>query len=239
MALNRYLRMVYILPEIARIKHSQVLNIGCLDGHFTQYLRGRGNKVYAVDTADHGIRQRLSDVRVAIATGQELPFKEGAFDFVFCSDVLEHVEHFEEIVPEISRVLKRGKSCMISTVDGYWEPPFKLRAFFLTRLPATVTKVLMGRFAVSDECLHRGFMGHVRYDLTIDTLKSVFGASRLLPVKERVYCRWVGSYLMEIFFSFNERIRYWIFPLLRLLLPLDRYVRIGRAWQYYVVFEKS
>jgi hypothetical protein len=82
-------------------------------------------------------------------------------------------------------------------------------------------------------------MGHVRFDITMDKLKSIFRASRLLPVKEQIYCRCVGSYFMEVFFSFNERIRYWTFPLLRLLLPLDRYVPFGRAWQYYVIFEKS
>lgn len=239
MALNRYLRMLYIVPEIQRISGCRVLDIGCLDGHFTEYLRGRGNEVFAVDTANHGITQRLVDVPLVIGEGQRLPFEDGIFDFVFCSDVLEHVTDFEAIVPEISRVLKLGKTCLISTVDGYWDPPIKLRAFLLSYLPARVSRILMGKFAIADESLHRGFMGHVRFDISIETLKAVFGASGLRAVKEQTYCRWVGSHLMEVFFSFNERIRYWIFPLLRLLLPFDRYFRFGRAWQYYVLFEKS
>jgi SAM-dependent methyltransferase len=238
MALNRYLRMLYIIPQIKKIMDSTVLDVGCLDGHFTQYLQGRGNRVFAIDTSDHGVGRRLGNIGLAIAEGQRLPFRDSVFDFVFCSDVLEHVDNFEEIVPEISRVLKRGKTCMISTVDGYWKPPIKLRAFLLSGLPAPVRNILMGRFAISDESLHREFMGHVRYDITIDKLKSVFKGFRLLPVKERFYCRWVGSTLMEIFFSFNERIRYFIFPLLRFLLPLDKCVPLGQAWQYYVVFEK-
>jgi ubiquinone/menaquinone biosynthesis C-methylase UbiE len=176
---------------------------------------------------------------MAIAEGQCLPFKDGSFDFIFCSDVLEHVQNFEAIVPEISRVLKHGKICIISTVDGYWDPPIKIRAFLLKRLPPPARKALMGRFAVSDQRLHRDFMGHVRFDITSEKLKSVFRASHLLPIKEQTYCRYVGSHLMELFFSFNERIRYWTFPLLRLLLPLDRYVPFGRAWQYYVVFKRS
>jgi ubiquinone/menaquinone biosynthesis C-methylase UbiE len=195
--------------------------------------------VFAIDTADYGIRRRFVDIRLVIAKGQRLPFKDGVFDFIFCSDVLEHVHNFEAIVPEISRVLKRGKTCMISTVDGYWDPPIKMRAFLLKRLPLPARKALMGRFAVTDELLHRDFMGHVRFDITVEKLKSVFRADRLLPIKEQTYCRCMGSHLMELFFSFNERIRYWTFPLLRLLLPLDRYVPFGRAWQYYVVFEKN
>jgi SAM-dependent methyltransferase len=239
MALNRYLRMLYIIPEIQGISRSRILDIGCLDGHFTEYLTGRGNEVFAVDTEDHGMRGRLAEVRMALAEGQQLPFRNGVFDFVFCSDVLEHVENFEALAPEISRVLGRGKTCLISTVDGYWDPPIKLRAFLLKYLSPLTSKVLMGKFAIPDESLHRSFMGHVRFDISLDKLKGVFREARLLPVKERTYCRWVGSHLMEVFFSFNERIRFWIFPLLRLLLPLDRYVPFGRAWQYYVVFEKS
>lgn len=239
MALNRYLRMLYVLPELQRISQSRILDIGCLDGHFTEYLTGRGNEVFALDIVDHGMRQRLADVQMALGEGQRLPFRDGVFDFVFCSDVLEHVENYEAIVPEISRVLKRGRTCLISTVDGYWDPPIKLRAFLLSHLPPLARKVLMGRFAMPDESLHRGFMGHVRFDISLDKLKTVFGAAHLLPVKEHTYCRWVGSHLMEIFFSFNERIRLWTFPLLRLLLPFDRYVPLGRAWQYYVVFEKN
>jgi len=239
MALNRYLRMLYILPEVNRITHCRILDVGCLDGHLTEYLTGRGNEVFAIDTVNHDIRQRLADVQMVLGEGQRLPFRDNVFDFVFCSDVLEHVVNYEAIVLEISRVVQHGKTCMISTVDGYWDPPIKLRSFLLNHLPPLASRILMGKFAVTDETLHRGFMGHVRFDISLDKLKSDFGAARLLPVKEQTYCRWVGSYLMEIFFSFNEKIRYWIFPLLRFLLPLDRYVPFGRPWQYYVVFEKK
>jgi SAM-dependent methyltransferase len=227
------------VPEVQKIGRCRILDIGCLDGHFTKYLTGRGNEVFAVDTVDHGMRKRLADVRLTLGEGQKLPFRDNAFDFVFCSDVLEHVENFEAIVPEISRVLKHGRTCLISTVDGYWDPPIKVRAFFLSHLPPLARKILMGKFAMPDEALHRGFMGHVRFDITLDKLKTVFGSASLFPVKEQTYCCWVGSNLMEIFFSFNEWIRFWTFPLLRLLLPLDRYVPFGRAWQYYVVFEKN
>lgn len=238
MALNRYLRMHYIVPEIQTISGSRVLDLGCLDGHFTEYLRGRGNEVFALDTADHGITRRLIDVALVIGEGQRLPFEDGVFDFVFCSDVLEHVTDFEAIVPEIARVLRRGKTCLISTVDGCWDPPIRLRRLLLDYLPAAASRFVMGNFAIADESLHRGFLGHARFDISIEKLKAVFGASRLRAVKQQTYCRGVGSHLMEVFFSFNESIRYWIFPLLRLLLPLDRYCPLGRAWQYYVIFEK-
>jgi len=237
MALNRYLRMQYIVPEIKKVKNAKALDIGCFDGHFTQFLTGRGNQVFAIDIRDYGINRVLPEVLFLLASVERLPFADNFFDFVFCSDVFEHCEDFEKIVPEIHRVLKTGKTCLISTVDGYWNSPIKLRSF-LRLLPNNWKKVLMGRFAVSDEDLHRNFLGHIRYDITIKRLEEIFGRFRLILTKKRTYCYWVGSLLMEIFFSFNEKIRFFIFPFLRLLLPLDRAATLGKPWQYYVVFEK-
>ena len=121
MALNRYLRMQYLIPEVGKVADSIVLDIGCLDGHFTQYLTGRGNKVYAVDIKDQGITKTLPEVMFSIGSGNNLPYADDYFDFIFCSDVLEHVEKHEDFIPEIYRVLKPGRTCLISTVDGYWD----------------------------------------------------------------------------------------------------------------------
>lgn len=239
MALNRYLRMQYIVPEINKIRDSKVLDIGCLDGHFTSYLTGRGNKVFAVDLQDNGITKALPEVEFYPARGECLPFDDDQFDFVFCSDVFEHVKYFEKLVPEICRVLKPGRTCLISTVDGYWNSPVKLRSFLLKFLPGKWKGTLMGRFAESDRDLHINFMGHVRYDISIQKLEDIFGKFKLLPVMKKTYCSFVGSLLMEIFYSFNERLRYVTFPLLRLLLPLDKWLNFGKPWQYYIIFKKT
>lgn len=237
MALNRYLRMRYIVPEIAKIENARVLDIGCLDGHFTRYLTGRGNEVFAVDIKDYGIKRALPEARFVLASGGELPFPDDSFDFVFCSDVVEHIENFEVIVPEIRRTLKPGGTCLISTVDGYWKSPLGLRSLLL-RLPEALKKAV-GRFAMTDKELHLSFMGHVRYDLTIDKLASIFEKAGLQVKKKFQFCGAAGSLLMEVFFSFNERLRYLIFPFLKALLPFDSVLRSGKHWQYYVIFEKS
>lgn len=42
------------------------------------------------------------------ADGNQLPFKDKEFDYVFCNHVLEHVEDPQQFVSELSRVAKRG-----------------------------------------------------------------------------------------------------------------------------------
>lgn len=52
--------------------------------------------------------------------GKTLPFEDESFDNVFASEVLEHVFNYEEIMPELYRVLKPNGKILI-TVPFAWE----------------------------------------------------------------------------------------------------------------------
>ena len=48
---------------------------------------------------------------------EDMPFEDGEFDFVFCTQVLEHVPHPWIALEEIKRILKPGRYVFISQ-DG-------------------------------------------------------------------------------------------------------------------------
>jgi len=76
----------------------------------------------------HRVEPLKRDERPFIAVDLErLPFRSGAFDFVFCSHVLEHLDHPGKALRELSRVGARG----------YIEVPTRLSDVMLdfTRLP--------------------------------------------------------------------------------------------------------
>ena len=50
----------------------------------------------------------VADRPMVEADGQFLPFADGAFDYVICSHVLEHVEDPRQLIAELMRVAKRG-----------------------------------------------------------------------------------------------------------------------------------
>ena len=46
--------------------------------------------------------------------GKSLPFENGHFDSILCSEVFEHIFNLEEILPELNRVLKTGGTMLIT-----------------------------------------------------------------------------------------------------------------------------
>jgi len=55
----------------------------------------------------------------------DLPFRDGAFAAVICSEMLEHVPFDERIFTELARVLRDGGTLIVGTPDyGRWQWPF-------------------------------------------------------------------------------------------------------------------
>lgn len=52
--------------------------------------------------------------------GKKLPFEDQSFDHIFSSEVLEHVFNYDEILPELYRVLRKDGYILI-TVPFSWE----------------------------------------------------------------------------------------------------------------------
>jgi len=65
------------------------LDVGARDGHFSLLLAERFQRVVALDL----ILPRIVHPRVEClkGTAERLPFADRAFDFVFCTEVLEHI----------------------------------------------------------------------------------------------------------------------------------------------------
>jgi SAM-dependent methyltransferase len=71
--------------------------------------------------------------------GKNIPFSDNTFDSIFCSEVFEHVFNLDEVIKEISRVMKPGGKMLI-TVPFAWnehEIPFdfaRYTSFGITHL---------------------------------------------------------------------------------------------------------
>ncbi len=71
----------------------------------------------SVQTAANHAKTSGLDIRYEKGTGENLPYPDKSFDFVFCCDVLEHVQDLPKVISEISRVLKPGGVFIYDTLN--------------------------------------------------------------------------------------------------------------------------
>ena len=90
----------------------RVLDLGCGVGSSVDVFRARDPDVHWVGidvpgSPEASFRTR-SDAPFETFDGVSLPFEDGAFDLVYCKQVLEHVRHPEPLLAEVRRVLAPG-----------------------------------------------------------------------------------------------------------------------------------
>ena len=94
-----------------------VLDLGCGDGRLTSFL-GAGT-LTAADTSDVALRRaaaRLPDAEVVlVAPDEPLPFADGEFELVLCTETIEHVRDVQLFLSEVRRVLRPGGGLALTT----------------------------------------------------------------------------------------------------------------------------
>ena len=90
----------------------RVLDLGCGWKPYAPLFIGRCKAYVGVDP------ERLSAADV-LATGRQLPFHDGVFDAVLCTQVLEHDPEPGRTIVEAHRVLAEGGTLILST-HGVW-----------------------------------------------------------------------------------------------------------------------
>jgi SAM-dependent methyltransferase len=85
---------------------------------------GAGSKPYAPLYGEHFVSSTVVDVPHSLhdtdrmdlfASADDLPFDDGSFDCVICTEVLEHCREPRAVMAEISRVLKAEGSAFVTT----------------------------------------------------------------------------------------------------------------------------
>jgi SAM-dependent methyltransferase len=107
-------------PEAA----GRVLDIGC--GHKPYRELFPGSDYVGIDMPFSYGEGSSPD---AWASAEGLPFKDGAFDCVVCTEVLEHLEGPARAVMETARVLRPG-GCLLLSAPFMWPVHERPRDFF-------------------------------------------------------------------------------------------------------------
>ena len=139
-------RAKFIFREIEKHRPKTILDIGCGRGFYLKTI-----SLYTFPQEIHGIdinreylekaKRICSDKRIKVKQGSiyKLSYRDNYFDFIICSEVLEHLSDDEKALLEVKRVLKPS-GFLIITVPKYnfpflWDPlNWILMRFFNTHI---------------------------------------------------------------------------------------------------------
>ena len=108
---SHYLERVSIVQALRELRHrvkpGQLLDIGCGMKPYKSLLMPRDSRYYGTDwpvtmEGSYGESTRAD----FFSDSMVLPFREGTFDTVVSTQMLEHVRQPEIVIPEMARVLK-------------------------------------------------------------------------------------------------------------------------------------
>jgi len=106
-----------------------ILDLGCGDGRllFSLYKKGLLNNVdeiVGVDISEKRINRTIKElpcVNGVVSDASSVKgFPSSYFDYIICSQLIEHIEDDDSLVVEIKRLLKRGRLAYISSVIKSW-----------------------------------------------------------------------------------------------------------------------
>lgn len=135
MSLDRFQSIDPALLDIG--PNDRVIDLGCGTGRHVLELAKRPGIVHGADISRHDLRigrylleimRRRGEVRARVhwllMAGEQLPFADGAFDRVICTETLEHVDDDSVLARELVRVLKPGGILAVSVPDEFSEKIF-------------------------------------------------------------------------------------------------------------------
>jgi len=115
-----------LLKAISKYANGKLLDIGCGEKPYAEMVKPYVTKHIGVD--HQATFHDKSDID-RFGTAYDIPAKDGEFDSVICTAVLEHLEEPDKAIKEAHRVLKKG-GYAIYTVPLFWHLHEEPRDFY-------------------------------------------------------------------------------------------------------------
>jgi len=100
---------------------NKILDAGCGPGIYSLALAQKGFQVFSLDIDEDKLdflRKNSAKLKIIEGDLTHLKLEENYFDYILCSDVIEHIKEDKKAVMELSRVLKSGGT-LILTIPAY------------------------------------------------------------------------------------------------------------------------
>lgn len=105
--------------------NSSVVDIGCGTGYLLSQIRElKGCTVYGLDLSPQAIRvmQERRNIKGEAASVPPIPLKDGEYDTVICTEVMEHITDDALLASELMRIVKPGGRVIVTVPNDRWGP---------------------------------------------------------------------------------------------------------------------
>ena len=168
-----------------KLLHKPCLDVGCGTGRYSLKLAGEGKRVIALDISLKMIKKLLDkaerssllrNVDAVVGDGEKMPFRDRAFRSAICTLAFDHFESPERAAGELSRVLKGGSLCVVTTFNSITLGELQKRYSLGNKVPFRVERSLT--VLVYE-------VGH-----SAEEVVSLFYRHRLKPLEVKGCCYW-------------------------------------------------
>ncbi len=145
---NKMKRIVNEFVSNAVVKDGRVLDVGCNRGYdllrLSEKFAPLNLRLYGIDVVPEDLfvaRSRFTSLpstqtsEFMLSIVEKMPFNDGVFDAVICSEVVEHLPNPDKALKEIARVLRTG-GVMALTTPNPGNKLHKLRKFLPSGMKA-------------------------------------------------------------------------------------------------------
>jgi 2-polyprenyl-3-methyl-5-hydroxy-6-metoxy-1,4-benzoquinol methylase len=156
---NKRIAVIFgeLLPE--SLNEAELLDAGCGTGWLSVEAFHRGARVTSMDLGPKllaEVEKKVTSRRV-VGSVLDIPFPANYFDFVVCSEVIEHLPLKQIALDELYRVLKPGGTIVISTPNRLWYFALILARVFKLR-PYNGLERWSGYFELQSTLKKSGFL---------------------------------------------------------------------------------
>jgi 2-polyprenyl-3-methyl-5-hydroxy-6-metoxy-1,4-benzoquinol methylase len=105
---------------VPRVGQGKILDVGCGQGFILSGVKSPSSDLYGIDVFRPAIKAAknwTAGVNFCVADARNIPYRHDTFDYVICTDVLEHIEG-NGVVNECYRVLKPSGVAFFTVPNG-------------------------------------------------------------------------------------------------------------------------
>lgn len=111
----RYKMLISKVPKWSK----KVLDVGCGNGELIRMLAEEGHECVALDLSENRLakfKDKAKKLGIVQIQGDAInvPLQDSSIDVIMCSEVLEHIKDYENVLKEVHRVLKPHGRIIVS-----------------------------------------------------------------------------------------------------------------------------